>query len=89
MRPPRRRPSLPARVGLTLQHAGVAITVTSATDVMAFGVGALTVLPALRAFCIFAAAGVLAIYFFQVYRQGNTFIYIYRWLLFIPCSEYD
>ena len=31
------------KVGLTLQHAGVAITVTSLTDVFAFGIGAVTV----------------------------------------------
>ena len=31
------------KIGLTLQHAGVAITVTSLTDVFAFGVGAVTV----------------------------------------------
>ena len=33
------------KIGLTLQHAGVAITVTSLTDVFAFGVGAVTVRP--------------------------------------------
>ena len=31
------------KIALTMQHAGVAITVTSVTDVMAFGVGACTV----------------------------------------------
>lgn len=35
--------TLPQKVGLTMQHAGVAITVTSLTDVFAFGVGAVTV----------------------------------------------
>ncbi len=34
---------LPERMGLALKHAGVAITVTSLTDVFAFGVGAVTV----------------------------------------------
>ncbi len=33
---------------------------------MAFSVGASTVLPALRAFCLFAAAGVAAVYVFQL-----------------------
>jgi Niemann-Pick C1 protein len=36
------------RIGRTLQHAGVAITVTSLTDLAAFGVGASTTLPSLR-----------------------------------------
>ena len=31
-----------------LQHAGVAITVTSVTNVLAFGVGAATILPGLQ-----------------------------------------
>ena len=35
--------SLKDRIALTMQHAGVAITVTSVTDVLAFGVGAITV----------------------------------------------
>ena len=34
---------LDRRVGEALKHAGVSITVTSATDVVAFGVGAVTV----------------------------------------------
>ena len=31
------------KIGLTLKHAGVSVTVTSVTDVFAFGVGAVTV----------------------------------------------
>ena len=31
------------KIGLTLRHAGVAITVTSITDIFAFGIGAVTV----------------------------------------------
>ncbi|XP_076042992.1 patched domain-containing protein 3-like [Oratosquilla oratoria] len=53
------------RVGLTLKHAGVAITVTSVTDFTAFAIGSTTVLPALRSFCLYAAIGIAAIYFFQ------------------------
>lgn len=34
---------LERRMGEALKHAGVSITVTSATDVVAFGVGAVTV----------------------------------------------
>ena len=39
----RRRLPLPERVGRAMQHAGVAVTVTSVTDVFAFGVGTVTV----------------------------------------------
>ncbi len=35
--------SLPEKMAMTMQHAGVAITVTSVTDVFAFGVGSVTV----------------------------------------------
>jgi Niemann-Pick C1 protein len=35
--------SIPERIAVTMKHAGVAITVTSLTDVCAFGVGAVTV----------------------------------------------
>jgi len=31
------------RIGYALKHAGVSITVTSLTDILAFGVGAVTV----------------------------------------------
>eukprot|EP00058_Branchiostoma_floridae_P014119 XP_002599607.1 hypothetical protein BRAFLDRAFT_77706 [Branchiostoma floridae] len=46
------------QAALALKHAGVSITVTSMTDVVAFGVGASTVLPALQSFCIYAAVSV-------------------------------
>ena len=41
---------LEERFGLTMKHAGVAITITSVTDLLAFGVGASSTLPALRSF---------------------------------------
>nr|XP_053651755.1 patched domain-containing protein 3-like [Cherax quadricarinatus] len=53
------------RAGLTMRHAGVAITVTSLTDVTAFAVGASTDLPALRSFCLYAAVGIFAVYLLQ------------------------
>ncbi|CAL4137274.1 unnamed protein product, partial [Meganyctiphanes norvegica] len=56
---------LPERMGLALRHAGVSITVTSLTDFVAFAIGSSTLLPALRSFCIYAALGIIAIYFFS------------------------
>ncbi|XP_064097384.1 patched domain-containing protein 3-like [Macrobrachium nipponense] len=53
------------RAGKTMRHAGVAITVTSLTDVTAFAVGASTDLPALRSFCIYASVGIFAVYALQ------------------------
>ena len=53
------------KFGKTLAHAGVAITITSVTDVVAFAVGGSTILPALRSFCFFAAVGIFAVFVFQ------------------------
>jgi len=36
--------SLPLRIGTTMRHAGVSITITSVTDFIAFAVGASTVI---------------------------------------------
>jgi len=52
-------------IGLTMRHAGVAITVTSFTDFIVFALGATTVLPALRSFCLWCGVGIIAVYFFQ------------------------
>ncbi|XP_042862296.1 protein patched homolog 3-like isoform X2 [Penaeus japonicus] len=63
--PKEKKKKLEERIGLALKHAGVSITVTSVTDFAAFAIGSGTVLPALRSFCIFAAVGIAAVYFFQ------------------------
>jgi len=51
---------IPEAIGLALKHAGCSITITSLTDFLAFMIGASTILPALRSFCIFAGIGILA-----------------------------
>lgn len=58
--------TLPERMGLMLKHAGASITVTSLTDMVAFLVGATTVLPSLQSFCLYAAVCVLFMYFYVV-----------------------
>ncbi|XP_055603663.1 protein patched homolog 3-like [Uranotaenia lowii] len=57
---------LAERMGLMLKHAGASITVTSLTDIVAFAVGSITVLPSLQSFCIYAAFGVLMMYLFVI-----------------------
>lgn len=49
-----------------LSHAGPSITLTSLTDFAAFMIGSLTSLPALAAFCQYAAVGVLFCFILQV-----------------------
>jgi len=56
--------TVPYIMAKTMKHAGMAISVTSMTDVIAFLVGATTVLPALQSFCVFAGLGILAVFFF-------------------------
>ncbi|XP_065576700.1 patched domain-containing protein 3-like isoform X2 [Artemia franciscana] len=62
--PEQRRLPIPERIGLAMRHAGVSITVTSLTDVVAFGIGATTGMPALRSFCIYATTGILLLFIF-------------------------
>merc|ERR1719367_745004 len=57
---------LEERFGLAMKYAGVTITVTSVTDFIAFAIGASTVLPALKSFCIYCGIGILMVYFLQV-----------------------
>jgi len=54
------------RMGLALRSAGMSITVTSLTDVVAFLIGSSTSLPALRNFCFYAALGILFDYLYQI-----------------------
>eukprot|EP00092_Neocalanus_flemingeri_P026887 GFUD01029143.1.p1 GENE.GFUD01029143.1~~GFUD01029143.1.p1 ORF type:complete len:1040 (-),score=194.28 GFUD01029143.1:157-3276(-) len=58
--------SLPDQMGTALKHAGVSITITSLTDVCAFGIGAVTHIPALASFCVCTAIGLGGIYLLQV-----------------------
>ncbi|XP_053626283.1 patched domain-containing protein 3-like isoform X3 [Cherax quadricarinatus] len=60
-----KKQELTERIGYALKNAGVSITVTSLTDFAAFAIGSGTVLPALRYFCLYAAVGIAAVYFFQ------------------------
>merc|ERR1712096_288256 len=57
--------SIEEKMGLTMKHAGVAITVTSLTDMFAFGIGAVTIMPGLQSFCISSAFAIGVIYLLQ------------------------
>jgi len=50
----------------TMRHAGVSILITSVTDFVAFAIGSSTVLPALQAYCLFAAFGVLFVFLLNI-----------------------
>mmetsp|Transcript_308 Transcript_308/g.484 ORF Transcript_308/g.484 Transcript_308/m.484 type:complete len:906 (-) Transcript_308:2565-5282(-) len=59
---------LPERTSRACSHAGVSLTVTSLTNVTAFAIGSLTVIPDLSSFCKYAALSQFYLYLFQ-----NTF----------------
>ena len=54
------------RMARALRVAGMSITVTSFTDIIAFLIGSSTSLPALRNFCFYAAFGIFFDYLYQI-----------------------
>ena len=59
-------PDLKQRMVVALGKAGASILATSSTDMIAFAAGTSTALPAIRAFCIYAAVCIFADFVFQV-----------------------
>jgi len=57
---------VPERLAEALSHAGVSIFVTSLTDFVAFAISVSSALPALSAFCMYAAFSVLMLFVMQV-----------------------
>ena len=57
--------ALVKKVGFAMKHAGASITVTTLTDVFAFGIGGMTYFPSLKYFCICAVISIIFIYLFQ------------------------
>uniref|UniRef100_A0AC35U2Y9 SSD domain-containing protein n=1 Tax=Rhabditophanes sp. KR3021 TaxID=114890 RepID=A0AC35U2Y9_9BILA len=54
------------RLAETLSEAAVAITITSATDMLTFGIGIYTTLPGVRLFCLYTFWGVTFTYIYQI-----------------------
>ncbi|WAR31827.1 PTC1-like protein [Mya arenaria] len=59
-----RRP-IEERVAITMQHAGVSVTVTSFSDLVAFACGISTQMPVLKSFCIYCSFGILFLFLMQ------------------------
>merc|ERR1719270_1510160 len=62
----KKKKTIEENIALTLKESGVAITVTSITDICAFSIGCVTILPGLKAFCLTCAIGIAAVYLLQV-----------------------
>ena len=66
------------RLAAAMKHAGVSVTVTSVTDLVAFGIGVTSQLPALAAFCAYAACSVVVLFWGSRYctksiiYEGNS-----------------
>ncbi|KAL0275927.1 UNVERIFIED_CONTAM: hypothetical protein PYX00_003640 [Menopon gallinae] len=63
--PAQRKLKLEEKVAVILSHAGVSITITSVTDLVAFLVGSFTILPSLQSFCIYTAIGIFIMFIYQ------------------------
>ncbi|XP_078668839.1 patched domain-containing protein 3-like [Branchiostoma floridae x Branchiostoma belcheri] len=70
--------SVEKRMEETYAEAAVSITITTITDGLAFGIGAITVFPAIRIFCIYTGVAVLFDYLFQVTFFGACMVYVGR-----------
>ncbi|CAK9032965.1 Patched domain-containing protein 3 (RND-type protein RNDEu-3) [Durusdinium trenchii] len=58
--------SVPELIARTARTGGISVLITSATDALAFLVGATTVLPALSWFCTYAGVSIVLCYTFQL-----------------------
>ena len=63
-------------MGSVMKHAGVAVSMTSLTDFLAFGVGGFSELPILSGTCIYAAIGIF-------------FLFLYMSTFFLSCVVLD
>lgn len=57
--------SIEERIAVTMQHAGVSVTVTSFSDLVAFGCGISTQMPVLRSFCLYCSIGIFFLFLLQ------------------------
>ena len=61
------------RFGLAMSHAGLSITLTSFSSIVAFGIGSFVDLPGIKAFCTFASLTFLSNYGMLVIVFVSTF----------------
>ncbi|XP_038057470.1 patched domain-containing protein 3-like isoform X2 [Patiria miniata] len=66
------------RLGQTYAEAAVSITITSITDALAFGIGSITTLPAIRVFCLYSGVAIIFDYLYQISFFGACMVYTGR-----------
>lgn len=85
---------IPEKIGLMMKNAGVSITVTSLTDIVAFIVGISTLIPSFSSYCFYSAVSVMTIYllvitlFVAVFALDERRIATQRNAI-IPCISHD
>ncbi|XP_076245732.1 patched domain-containing protein 3 isoform X2 [Calliopsis andreniformis] len=57
---------IPVRIAKAFQQAGMSMTVTSFTNIIAFAFGITTVMPCLRSFYAFSTLGILFLYIYEI-----------------------
>ncbi|XP_077994884.1 patched domain-containing protein 3-like [Glandiceps talaboti] len=72
------RLSVEQRMGEAYSEAAMSITITSITDFLAFGVGAITYFPSVRIFCIYTGVAVLFDYAYQITFFGACMTFMGR-----------
>lgn len=55
------------RIGEAMSDAAISMCITSLTDALSFGVGAITTIPAVQIFCFFTCAAISFTFIFQVF----------------------
>ncbi|CAE8654753.1 unnamed protein product [Polarella glacialis] len=61
---------IPERIAKAIAHAGASVMVTSLTDFVAFAISVSSGLPALSAFCMYAAFSIIVLFFLQITLFG-------------------
>uniref|UniRef100_A0A158Q5K9 SSD domain-containing protein n=1 Tax=Dracunculus medinensis TaxID=318479 RepID=A0A158Q5K9_DRAME len=64
----RTNPNLSAskRLAVTLSEAATAVSITSITDLLSFGIGCFTSLPSVQLFCLYTTSGIFFTYIYQL-----------------------
>ncbi|XP_071508891.1 patched domain-containing protein 3-like [Diadema antillarum] len=63
------------RMGGTYAEAAISITITSITDALAFCIGSIAPLPAVRVFCLYTGVAVIFDFIFQITFFGACMVY--------------
>ena len=66
------------RMGKTFSEAALSITITSITDALSIGIGAITHFRSVRIFCTFTVVAVLFDYFYQITFFGACMVLMGR-----------